>query len=901
MTRNRSVATATEDSLQAAVAAAAAKCLRTPLRTIGPDVPFSLLGLDSLAAIELAAALEDTVGSKLPAGLLAECPDLRSLTARLQQIGLNEGRKRPEDPFDRMLADAVLPEDVRPVRRVPDSVALENARAILLTGATGFLGAALAKEILHRSAATLVCLMRPHPKQPGESRLRQHLAAHGVEDRLFNSRVRTIDGDLSMPKLDLGDERLDALALEVDAICHAGAAVNWVYSYGGLRAANVAGTTELLRLACRREPIPFHFVSSLSVCYSTSAPREVDEQFDALPHLRGLHLGYAQTKAVAESLVRQAGDRGLPIRIYRPALISGNSITGAFNRDDVVATLIRGCVRMGTAPDLDWKLDSLPVDVVARSVVSLSGHPGPVFHLAHAHPRHWRECVLWMRLYGYPIRLVSYHRWLQQLDRETEPNAATSGLHPLRTLRSFFLDRVADARGLTLPEIHEEARRSRATDEGTRRADPTLVAACPALDATLLATYFRAFVDSGELPAPLPIAPTTGASRQVRALCLDTAFLARALPGLRVVGAEQIGCGSETSIISELTAWRSRRPSGVFRVRLTLDEHGRRITRDVIVKAKPLDVDVVAVGDALANLCDPAIGRAYASWSARLGAGGSHARELAVYAQTDRRFVRHAPAVLGAIADAETDTWLVILEHINDACAIDSADRPDAWTPDRLDLAVRGLASLQAIWYGREQELRATAWMGCVPSAHGMAEASDLWTALAHHASPAFSSWADPGIASIQRRLIASIGQWWPALERSPRTLIHHDFNPRNLCIRGTAGDMRLCAYDWELATVGAPQRDLAELLCFVLPPVITGDDIERWIERHRAALACETGTTLEPAAWRDGFRAALYDVLINRLGMYALVHRIRRQPFLPRVVQAWCRLYRHFREEHAR
>ena len=82
--------------------------------------------------------------------------------------------------------------------------------------------------------------------------------------------------------------------------------MNWVFPYPSLRNTNVAGTLELLRLACRRVAIPFHFVSSLSVVYSTIGPREAGEEFDALPHLRGLHLGYAQTKAVG---ARSSGKR----------------------------------------------------------------------------------------------------------------------------------------------------------------------------------------------------------------------------------------------------------------------------------------------------------------------------------------------------------------------------------------------------------------------------------------------------------------------------------------------------------------------------------------------------------------------------------------------------------------
>ena len=148
---------------------------------------------------------------------------------------------------------------------------------------------------------------------------------------------------------------------------------------------------------------------------------------------------------------------------------------------------------------------------------------------------------------------------------------------------------------------------------------------------------------------------------------------------------------------------------------------------------------------------------------------------------------------------------------------------------------------------------------------------------------------------SIHRMLIARIPQWWPQLEAQTATLIHNDFNPRNVCLRTTGSGFRLCAYDWELATVGAPQRDLAEFLCFVLTPDTGDADIDRWLEHHRTSLEDETGARIDPITWREGFAAALYDVLVSRLTMYALINRVRRQPFLPRVVRTWRRLYDRF------
>jgi aminoglycoside phosphotransferase (APT) family kinase protein len=271
-------------------------------------------------------------------------------------------------------------------------------------------------------------------------------------------------------------------------------------------------------------------------------------------------------------------------------------------------------------------------------------------------------------------------------------------------------------------------------------------------------------------------------------------------------------------------------------------------------------------------------------------------REIEIYRQADPRFTRHAPALLGSKMDDASGTWLMALEDLSGAQLLNSADTPEAWRRADIEAALAGLASLHAIWYGREAELRQKPWIGYVQSGTGMAEMSDLWAALAAHAAPAFSSWAHPDIASMQRRLIASIPRWWPALEVAPRTLIHHDFNPRNICLRNSA----LCAYDWELATIGAPQRDLVELLCFVLPGSSAGE-VQGWIDYYRLALEQASGALIDPDDWKLGFRAALYDLMIDRLATYALVHRIRRQSFLPRIVRTWWRLYEQFPlEEHA-
>jgi hydroxymethylglutaryl-CoA reductase (NADPH) len=235
------------------------------------------------------------------------------------------------------------------------------------------------------------------------------------------------------------------------------------------------------------------------------------------------------------------------------------------------------------------------------------------------------------------------------------------------------------------------------------------------------------------------------------------------------------------------------------------------------------------------------------------------------------------------------------LERVDSATHLDFVGQPAGWSSAAIAATIDGLASLQAVWYRREPELRGMNWIGFERCSTSMAEMTDLWTALADHARSVFCAWADPSIAAIHRRLIAQVGQWWRSLETAPRTLIHNDFNPRNICLRQTPSGPTLCAYDWELATIGAPQRDLAEFLSFVLSPEWGKAEVDTYIERHRHALERESGCSIDRGLWVEGFRCSLYDVLVDRLAMYALIHRIRRQPFLPRVVASWLQLYRLF------
>lgn len=100
------------------------------------------------------------------------------------------------------------------------------------------------------------------------------------------------------------------------------------------------------------------------------------------------------------------------------------------------------------------------------------------------------------------------------------------------------------------------------------------------------------------------------------------------------------------------------------------------------------------------------------------------------------------------------------------------------------------------------------------------------------------------------KNAILSIDNIDAILAGAPSTLIHNDCNPRNLCLRKHPVQLKepgevctLCLYDWELATIDVPQRDLAEFLTFTLSPATPIDVRVELIDFYRCCLEGFSGS----------------------------------------------------------
>jgi myxalamid-type nonribosomal peptide synthetase MxaA len=461
---------------------------------------FFSIGGHSLLTVRMMTQIEKQFGKRLPLAAIFQSRTIEALAKVLR-------RHAETSPWSMILeakltevdlqAEATLGLDICP-EVWPGELGTEPAN-ILLTGATGFLGTYLLAELLQRTSADIYCLVRAATANEGARKLQRILEEASLWQSAFVSRIKPVPGDLAQPLLGLSEQAFAALAQTVDAIYHNGALVNMVYSYQEMKATNVLGTQEIVRLAASHKIKPLHYVSTLNVFPHKGETRvqHVREQESIDEYQEYVRGGYAQSKWVAEKIVMIARSRGLPVVIYRPGRITGHSLSGAWSAEDVLCRMIKGCIQLGKSPVFAAEdvLELTPVDYVSRAIVALSQRKaslGQAFHLYSAVGAKINDVVNWINTFGYPLQQVEYDEWLEELARA----AGTGAINELFPFLSLFPQpsQGRQPAGQAPMVVYD--------DRNTLAALARTPVACPPSDATLLHTYLSYMVRSAFLPAP---------------------------------------------------------------------------------------------------------------------------------------------------------------------------------------------------------------------------------------------------------------------------------------------------------------------------------------------------------------------------------------------------------------
>jgi thioester reductase-like protein len=376
---------------------------RLPSRDIGYDFSLASMGVDSILAIFLSRYIQQEFNTSIYVDrLTGRDTTVRSLAADIEIAMTGSSVMRRPSAID-------IPEEVANlwhsrftestlecISPTPFVVSVSN---VFLTGATGFLGVQILRQLLLCSSIKLVILhVRASSPAAGLQRIIKAAQDAGWSIDSFKSRIEIWPGDLAKPHLGLAPQqwkRLTGAARSsrcmdnIDGIIHNGGAVRWNVEYASLKAANVLSTLDLLIATVSS---PFACVSRPRLTYISGGQRlsfSAETNSALIEQVSGSN-GYSQSKLVSELLVKRFACNFLGtcpnnthqlhgLSVIKPSYIMGPPTTGRANTTDYLWRLAVGALEIEAFPVSDYQDGWLFVDdaesVAAKIVESIIEAP----------------------------------------------------------------------------------------------------------------------------------------------------------------------------------------------------------------------------------------------------------------------------------------------------------------------------------------------------------------------------------------------------------------------------------------------------------------------------------------------------------------------------------------------
>jgi thioester reductase-like protein len=416
------------------------------------DHSFAELGLDSLKFARFKAHLTavSSVAKSLDIAVLLHTP-LSELAAICNgDVSANVTKAWQLAQSERVAA-RLDQDSLLPTLRILETHDASSARDVLMTGATGFLGAHFLIELLRTTRGQpwkVHCLVRCIDAADGLQQLR-HSRYQLKLDEVDAARIVIVCGDLSKPRFGLSERPWADLCTTIQSVIHLAERAQFSDDYSAARE-NVVGTLAVLQLCASSTPRKaLHHASTLSILREDdrSSCCVIDETtpIGATARASGVAnaSGYVQSKWVCEKLVARASldsNWQVPSFVYRLGCVSFNSNNGVDNQNGWFHKLLVGCVQALAVPPLEdgdsgSTSNLAPVDRAAKAMVDLfmlhqgarvpEGHgPNSVHHILNcAGSTPFGAFIRALEMRGLRFERMSTHAdWLDAICRSGETN-----------------------------------------------------------------------------------------------------------------------------------------------------------------------------------------------------------------------------------------------------------------------------------------------------------------------------------------------------------------------------------------------------------------------------------------------------------------------------------------------
>lgn len=310
---------------------------------------------------------------------------------------------------------------------------------ILLTGATGFIGIHILKELIDKTNANIYCLIRQKQNKSCYDRLVQNISFYFEKKAekyisLINERIFIIEKDIT--------NRIEVDIPNIDAVIHSAAIVKHYGDIELFKRVNINGTRNIIDF-CKKYNAKLYYISSLSVS-GNYLVKQNNKDVDFTEN--DLFIGqkfrdnvYVYSKYQCERLIYEEIKQGFEATILRAGIIAGRYSDGVFQQnisENAFYSRIKAIIDMEQVSEniLQQKVEFTPVDLLAQAIVKLvfmQEGINQVFHLYNDNLFKIKDIFKVLSFLGIEVKTITdeeFDNYIKELSSNITENQKLKGI-----------------------------------------------------------------------------------------------------------------------------------------------------------------------------------------------------------------------------------------------------------------------------------------------------------------------------------------------------------------------------------------------------------------------------------------------------------------------------------------
>ena len=336
----------------------------------------------------------------------------------------------------------------------------------------------------------------------------------------------------------------------------------------------------------------------------------------------------------------------------------------------------------------------------------------------------------------------------------------------------------------------------------------------------------------------------------------------------------------DNGILTNLTSRISRKLMGFVPISVVYlakdDPNSIPVTLPLLLKIKPLDREVIEGLHLMATAVNPELADLVFEHRESLEYTDCHVKEMVLYTLFHNEGIPYIPDFYGTRIDENREIHLFIQEFLDKdhLSHFNSENQPELWDTKTTKDVIRAIT-----------EIHKFLSPPLIRQEHPCFRPFFPWDARPLYSKMIFLS-AEYHHEMITPELEAMLYGFFDEMEREyahlgiPQTIIHNDFNPRNIAVRSNGLP---CIYDWELSVINIPHRDLVEFLSFSMEEDFNEELFEEYLDFHYELYADDPERP-DQKRWNNGYRYAIMEYLVARVPFYLVGDIVASFEFAQRI-----------------